>query len=550
MKKEPICKSLRGKSPEAAAGVTSGGIPNSFRGNPNSFGGNSNIFKRISNVFRKNPKTSSDIPKTSTGISSSSEKIPDRLRPSHKLPASHISRISHISRTSHVSRTSHISHTSHTLRTSHISHISHASRTSRISHTRTSHNSITTSSSRSETLPAALPNAVVWLLAITAGLSVANVYYAQPLLDAMAHSFHVPQASIGIVITMTQLGYGAGLLLLVPLGDLVDARKLIMLQLLLLGVFLMLAAIASGIAVLLCAMVMIGLLAVIVQTAVAFAANLTSDAERGRVVGRITSGIVIGILLARTVSGTLADLSGWRTVYVVSAALTLIMAFVLLWKLPAYHRTKAAGSYFSLLRSVFVLFATERILLMRGLMAMLIFASGVVLWTPMVFPLSAPPFSFSHTAIGLFGIIGVAGALGAFRAGHLADKGYARYTSGIGLLLILLAWPLIALLYSSLWALIAGIIMLDMGLQAVHVTNQAVILKVKPDARSRITGGYMIFYSIGSGAGSLAATKLYAYAGWTGVCILGASISLLAIGVWLFSLRYEKQAVASPVVIE
>lgn len=380
---------------------------------------------------------------------------------------------------------------------------------------------------------------IMMLFAVAAGLAVANVYYAQPLLDAMAHTFGISQAAVGIIVTFTQVGYGVGLFLLVPLGDLVNTRKLIVIQLGLLGLFLLIVGWAPSVIVFLGGMIMMGLMAVVTQTLVAFAANMANDTERGRVVGTVTSGIVIGILLARTISGTLADLAGWRSVYFVSAGLTLLMAGVLFRIAPVVEKPRVTDSYPQLLKSVFVLFASEKVLLFRGLIAMLLFASGTVLWTPMVLPLSAPPFSLSHTAIGLFGLAGVAGALGASRAGRWADRGYAQWTSGIGLTIVLLSWIPVAMLPLSLWGLVIGVIIFDFGLQAVHVTNQSIILKVRPEARSRITGGYMIFYSIGSGTGSIASTAVYAHFGWTGVCILGAAISGLGLLCWGISTRFR-----------
>jgi predicted MFS family arabinose efflux permease len=381
---------------------------------------------------------------------------------------------------------------------------------------------------------------LIMLFAVAAGLAVANVYFAQPLLDAMADTFGISQAAVGIIITSTQVGYGLGLLLLVPLGDLVDSRKLIVLQLGLLGLFLLIVGLAPSVLVLLGGMIMMGLMAVVTQTLVAFAANMAGDAERGRVVGTVTSGIVTGILLARTIAGALADLAGWRTVYFVSAAFTLLIAGVLYRIAPVVERKPTGSSYPELLRSVFVLFATEPVLLTRGIIAMLLFAAGTVLWTPMVLPLSGQPFSLSHTEIGLFGLAGVAGALGAARAGRWADSGYAQWTSGIGLTLVLLSWIPIACMGYSLWGLIIGVIIFDFGLQAVHVTNQSIILKVRPEARSRITGGYMVFYSVGSGTGSVASTITYAHFGWTGVCILGAAISAAGLLCWGLSEKSYK----------
>lgn len=377
-----------------------------------------------------------------------------------------------------------------------------------------------------------LPTRIILLFAIACGLSVANIYYAQPLLDTMARDFAVSPASIGIVMTMTQIGYGLGLIFIVPLGDLLDRRRLIVGQAVLSVAALVAVGLAPTAAVLLTAMAAVGLLAVVVQVLVAFAATLAAPHERGGVVGQVTSGVVIGILLARFVSGALADLAGWRSVYLVSAALTLVMAGVLWRVLPRHTRPAATPSYPQLLLSLLQLFREEPILRVRAVLALLIFACFNVLWTAMVLPLSAPPWSLSHTQVGLFGLAGAAGALAAGRAGHLADRGLGQWTTGISLALMLLAWIPVALLDVSLWALIVGVVVLDFAMQAVHVTNQSLIFAVRPEARSRLVGGYMVFYSIGSATGAIASTMIYAWAGWSGVCVLGAGISAAALLFW------------------
>lgn len=381
-----------------------------------------------------------------------------------------------------------------------------------------------------------LSGAVVLLFAIACGLSVANVYYAQPLLDAMAMTFSMDPATVGIVISLTQVGYGVGLLLLVPLGDLLNRRYLIVCQMLLSTCAVLLVALSSSSLWFLAGLLLTGLLAVVAQVLVAYAANLARPEQRGHVVGLVTSGIVVGLLLARTVSGIMADLAGWRSVYLLSAGLTLLMA-LLLWRvLPAAEQLRTQGSYGQLLRSVFSLLREEKVLRDRAVLALLTFAAGTVLWTPLVLPLSTPPLSLSHTQIGLFGLAGAAGALGAAHAGRLADRGLAQWTSGAALMLMLLSWLAIAFTQSSLWALLLGVITFDLGLQAVHVTSQSLIYSVRPDAQSRLVAAYMLFYSAGSALGSVLATMMYAWAGWLGVCALGAAINLLALVYWRFTL--------------
>ncbi|WP_394823544.1 MFS transporter [Pendulispora albinea] len=379
---------------------------------------------------------------------------------------------------------------------------------------------------------AGLSRGVILLFALACGLSVANIYFAHPLLDAMAHDFGISPASIGIVVTATQIGYGLGLFFIVPLGDRIDRRRLIVGQGIASTAALVVVGFAPTGAVLLGGIFVVGLLAVVVQVLVAFAATFAAPEERGAVVGSVTSGVVLGILLARFVAGVLADLGGWRSVYLTSAALTLAMAGLLYRVLPHYENGDAGRSYLELLKSVVGLFRDLPLLRVRAVLALLIFAAFNVLWAPMVLPLSAPPFSLSHTEVGLFGLAGAAGTFGAGRAGRLADRGLGQWTTGLSLALMLVSWIPIAMLGTSLWALIIGVLLLDFAIQAVHVTNQSMIFAVKPEARSRLVGGYMIFYSIGSATGSIASTTVYAWAGWSGVCALGATICAIALLFW------------------
>jgi predicted MFS family arabinose efflux permease len=379
---------------------------------------------------------------------------------------------------------------------------------------------------------AALPRGWPTLFAAASGLSVANIYFAHPLLDAMASDLDVSPASIGGVVTLTQAGYALGLIFLVPLGDLLDRRRLVVAQALMSAAVLMAVGLAPNATTAFIAMVAMGVLAVVVQVLVAFAATLAAPDQRGRVIGTVQSGVVIGILLARFVAGALADLGGWRTVYLVSAALTLAMAVILARVLPRRSPRETATSYPELLRSLFKLFRDEPVLRARATLALLIFAAINVLWASLALPLGAAPFLLSHMQIGLFGLAGLAGALGAGRAGLLADCGLQRPVTGLALGLMLLSWGPIALMDRSLLALALGVVLLDFAVQAVHVTNQSLILALQPEARSRLVGGYMVFYSVGCGAGAIASTASYAAFGWLGVCALGAGISLVALIFW------------------
>jgi predicted MFS family arabinose efflux permease len=384
-----------------------------------------------------------------------------------------------------------------------------------------------------------MSHALALLFATACGMSVANIYFAQPLLDQLSNEFSINHSIIGIVITVTQIFYGVGLLLLVPLGDLLNQRRLIVGQMLLSTTALVIVGTASSSMVLFAGMALVGLLAVVTQTLVAFAATIASPTERGRVVGIVTSGIVIGILLARTFAGILTDVAGWRSVYLFSAALMLLMVFMFIKMLPNVEREVKSLSYPQLIRSVLALFIQERTLRVRSVLAMLIFADFSILWTSLVLPLSTPPIALSHSAIGAFGLVGVAGALAAARAGKLADQGYGQRTTGIALALLLISWLFISYIEQSLIALVIGIVLLDLAVQAIHVTNQTMILPLHTEARSRLTAGYMVFYSIGSAGGSIASTQIYVHFGWGGVSLLGASVSALALLFWAMTRRVK-----------
>ncbi|MFI0230968.1 MFS transporter [Streptomyces sp. NPDC017086] len=386
------------------------------------------------------------------------------------------------------------------------------------------------------------PARLVLLFAVACGSAVATVYFAQPLLVTLGERFSLGSGLLGAIVTVTQLGYAAGLFLLVPLGDLVDRRRLITLQLGLLAVALLAVGLAPATAALLAALVAVGALAVVAQTMVAAAASLTAPAFRGRVVGSVTSGVITGILLARTVAGVLADLAGWRAVYLFSAALTATLTVLLRRSLPAGRPPTAPLPYRRLLASTVLLFARQPLLRVRGGLAFFVFAAFSTLWSSVVQPLSSPPWSLSHTAIGAFGLAGAAGALAAGIAGRWNDRGLAQRTTGIALVLLALSWLPLAFTRQSLWALAVGAVLLDFAVQAVHVTNQTLIHAVRPDAGSRIIGGYMIFYSAGSALGATGSSLVYAAAGWSGVSVLGAAFSGAALLLWAVTRRLQHRA--------
>ncbi|OWQ46948.1 MFS transporter [Roseateles noduli] len=372
------------------------------------------------------------------------------------------------------------------------------------------------------------------LFAVTGAVSVSNVYLAQPLLDSMAADFSVAPAAIGSIVTATQVGSVLALLLIVPLGDRYPRRRLMQLQLIGLVLSLLAAAMVSHYLVWMGAMLLVGALGTaMTQGILAYAANAAATHERGRVVGATQGGVVIGLLLARVWAGGVADLVGWRGVYLASALLVAGVGFLAWRRFPVLPTSRSTLSYPQLVGSTLALLCTDRVLLRRGILGLLLFAAFNVFWSALSLPLTAAPYSLSHSAVGAFGLLGAVGALSAGRAGRWVDGGRSKQASVIALLLMVLAWAPLAGMPWSLWWLIAGVVVLDLGCQALHVTNQALILRGSAEAHGRLIACYMLFYAIGSGAGAMASTMVYSWGGWTAVCVLGAGISLFALVAWV-----------------
>ncbi|EAX4619931.1 MFS transporter [Salmonella enterica subsp. arizonae] len=376
-----------------------------------------------------------------------------------------------------------------------------------------------------------LSPALIVLMSVATGLAVASNYYAQPLLDTIAHHFSLSASSAGFIVTAAQLGYAAGLLFLVPLGDMFERRMLIVSMTLLAAGGMLITASSQSLSMMILGTALTGLFSVVAQILVPLAATLATPDTRGKVVGTIMSGLLLGILLARTVAGLLANLGGWRTVFWVASALMALMA-VALWRGLPKLKSDTHLNYPQLLGSVFSLFIHDKLLRTRALLGCLTFANFSILWTSMAFLLAAPPFSYSEGMIGLFGLAGAAGALGARPAGGFADKGKSHLTTTVGLLLLLFSWLAIWLGHTSVLALIIGILILDLTVQGVHITNQTVIYRLHPDARNRLTAGYMTSYFIGGAAGSLISASAWQHAGWAGVCLAGVTVALLNLLVW------------------
>jgi predicted MFS family arabinose efflux permease len=365
------------------------------------------------------------------------------------------------------------------------------------------------------------------LLAITAGVSVANIYFNQPLLDDFRQSFPLDAHWVGAVPTLTQLGYAAGMFLLAPLGDRFDRRKLILWQIVGLCVALTIAASAPTLAVLAASGLAIGVLATIAQQAVPFAAEIAPPAERGQAVGTVMSGLLLGILLARTASGTIAEYTSWRTVFWAAVVAMLALAAILIVRLSRSTPTSTLP-YSQLIGSMWHLARDEPALREASLTGAALFAAFSAFWSVLTLLLAGAPFHLGSQAAGLFGIVGAFGALAAPMAGKSADRRGPRAVITLSIGLVALAFLTFALSSTSLIGLVIGVIVLDIGVQAAQISNQSRIYALRPEARSRVNTVYMVCYFIGGALGSALGSLAWRHYGWTGVCLFGMAAAALA----------------------
>lgn len=386
---------------------------------------------------------------------------------------------------------------------------------------------------------------LVFIMATACGLAVANLYYAQPLLDTLAGSFDVPSGAAGLIVTMTQMGYAAGLVLLVPLGDLLERRRLITRVLIALAAALAAAALSPGLGTFATASLAVGVTAVVAQVLVPFAAHLASDEHRGRVVGRVMSGLLLGILLARVASGVISDLVGWRAVFWIAAVMMLVQALVLHRTLPP-GRGQSRLSYGALLQSVLHLISDEPLLRRRIVYGMSVFAAFSVLWTSLPFLLAPPPYGYSDSLIGMFGLLGVTGVLCASFAGHLHDRGHSRAATGGFLALTVSGFVVMGLWPYHIIAVMAGIVMLDLGVQGTQILNQSAIYQLHAEARSRLTTAYMTCFFLGGAIGSAAAAAAFSYFGWTGVAVTGTAFGLIGLLFWFSERAHTRNPAQCP----
>jgi predicted MFS family arabinose efflux permease len=365
-------------------------------------------------------------------------------------------------------------------------------------------------------------------MAVSVGLIVGNLYYIQPLLGDIARDLGIGEGRVGIAATLSQLGQATGILFFLPIGDSRDRRLLAVAGLAASALGLIGIALAPGVVWLSAACLVLGLSSVSTHTLVALAAARARPEERGRTVGTVMSGLLMGILLARTVSGIVGAHLGWRAMFWIAAAVTGALAVVLLRGLPA-DPPRPAPRYVELLGSMGRLFREQPVLREACLFGAATFAAFGAFWVTLTFHLEAPPFGYGSDVVGLFGLVGAAGALAASQAGRLADRHDPRRLSAAAVLLTALSFAFMAIFGEALWGLVVGVIVLDLGVQAAHIANQTRVHALLPEARNRLHTLYMFSYFAGGALGTALASWAWETVGWLGVCAVGALMPLLAL---------------------
>ncbi|WP_211247871.1 MFS transporter [Cryptosporangium arvum] len=381
-----------------------------------------------------------------------------------------------------------------------------------------------------------MSNRLTWLFAVAGGTAVGNLYWAQPLLEFIARDLHSSPGTAGWLVTATQIGYAVGILLVVPLGDVLDRRKLVPIMMVCAAAALTACALAPSLGALLVAIAAVGVTTVSGQILTPLAGDLADDTNRGRVVGTVVSGLLIGILVSRTISGFVADVAGWRTIFAAAAVVALVLAGVLYRSIPALP-PKERLRYPALIASVATAVARERAVRWTLLLGAIGFALFTMFWTSLTFLLSAPPYRYPVSVIGLFGLAGLAGALAAQRAGRLHDRGWSLPATGIAWVLTLVAFAVAGFGGHSVVAVLVAIVLLDVSVQGMLILNQARVFSVSTSARSRLNTAFVTSNFVGGAVGSAGASVLWSAGGWAAVSTAGAALSVVALVVWLFGRR-------------
>ncbi|MFY4675144.1 MFS transporter [Bacillus anthracis] len=377
-----------------------------------------------------------------------------------------------------------------------------------------------------------ISSGLIILLATACGIIVANLYYAQPLIGVISNEIGLSNSSAGLIVTLTQIGYVVGLLFLVPLGDIVENKKLILILLFLSAFALISMVFVKSATLLLITSFFIGLGSVAAQVLVPLVSYLSSENARGRVVGNVMSGLLLGIMLARPISSLVADIWGWSAIFALSATVIIVLAFVLSKVLPI-RKPQAKTNYIALLNSMWQLLRTTPILRRRAIYHACVFGAFSLFWTTVPLLLSSPAFHFSQTAIALYALVGITGAIAAPIGGRLADLGWTRPATGIALTVVIISLILPLFIQSSspfgIAVLVIAAILLDMGVSANLVLSQRLIFSLSPEIRSRLNGLFMAIFFLGGAVGSFIGGWAYALGGWNLTLWIGIAFPTIAL---------------------
>lgn len=372
----------------------------------------------------------------------------------------------------------------------------------------------------------------ILIMALCTGLIVANIYYSQPLLVLMSNEFGVSESNAGQVTFFTQVGYALGLLFCVPLGDKLERKSQIVVMTLAAVVALIAAAQSVNITMLKVTGLLIGFTSVVPQLILPLAANLSDPASRGKVIGTIMSGLLVGILLSRTLSGVVGHHFGWRAMFRIAAGISALLAVIMITTFPS-SKPNFNGTYGDLMKSLLTLIKEQPMLREASAINACCFAMFGMFWTTVVFLLSDVPFKYTSEQIGLMGLAAAAGALGAPLVGRIADKKNPRIAIGYGIIFLFLGYFLFYAFQTNIVGIIVGIIAIDLGLQGIHVSNQTRIYTLLPEARNRLNTVFMTTSFIGTSLGSGIGLWVWSVAQWNGVCIAGTALITLALIIYL-----------------
>lgn len=382
-----------------------------------------------------------------------------------------------------------------------------------------------------------LSKRLLLLMSITTGVVVANNYYNQPLLGLMAKDFGVSELQISSIPMLTQIGYAFGLFFIVPLGDKLKRKKLILADFAFIIIALVGMALSTTPFQLKLFSFLIGFTAVIAQLLVPMAAQLSTDDKRGSAIGTVMSGLLMGILASRTLSGYIGAHFGWQAIYYIAAGLIFLLFFCLVRLLPEIN-PDFKGTYPALLKSIITQFRTQPGLRLASFRGAFDFACFSVFWTTIVFLLEGAPFHMGSDVAGAMGLVGIAGAIVASYVGKLSDRVSKNKLIMMGILIVLLSWVVLGFSGKSMVGLIIGAFLLDWGVQSVHITNQAIIFQGNPTARNRINTVYMVWYFIGGSLGTLVGGAIWFYTGWLGTALSGVILSLMMLVLHIIGSRH------------